>query len=283
MSQIITHDWNGFGISQLKKEAKIAKRDVPRGYVNATQMCQANGKLWGHYAARKSSKAYWKGLADDIWIPISSLIVQVDGYGDEQATWVHPEVAVDLAQWVSVPFKIWANRTLTGVVSVSNTDGEVVKSVDPVSLMAELNIAEQLLIELGVDTTVIKQLKVDNAISCLPNAKQMLEAGKKYISAADPVDTVGMNATQVGEHLNPIKDAKEVNELLETMGLQYKMYCTSAKTGKQKWTWQVTEEGEKYSHVHKVSNSQNGWNGGQIKWQKSVAKLIQEYLDSKAA
>jgi phenylalanyl-tRNA synthetase beta subunit len=152
---------------------------------------------------------------------------------------------------------------------------------DPRLVMAELNIAEQLLLEMGIDTTIVKQLKFDNAIAYLPNAKQMLEAGKKFIASSDPLDTVGMNVTQVGEHLNPTLKATEVNNLLEKMGLQYKVTRTSTRTGKLKYFWQVTEEGEKYSVVHKVTNSNTEWNGNQIKWQKSVVTLIQENLDSK--
>lgn len=181
-------------------------------------------------------------------------------------------------------FKRWVfHEVLPSIRKTGSYKSASVEPVSPASLMAELNMAEQLLLELGVDAAVIKQLKVDNAIALLPSARKMLEAGKKFLSAADPIDTVGMNATQVGEHLNPVMDAKEVNGLLEEMGLQYKMHRNSTKTGKAKWTWQVTEEGEKYSDVHKVSNSNNGWNGGQIKWQKAVVDLIQGYLEDKAA
>lgn len=141
MAQIITHDWNGYGISQLKENTRIAKYEIPQGYVNATQMCKANAKQWGHYAERKASKTYWQGLADDLGIPISSLIIQVDAYGDEQATWVHPEVATDLAQWVSTPFRIWANRTLTRVIN-----GEAIQQ-QPQSLAETILMIGQQMVE----------------------------------------------------------------------------------------------------------------------------------------
>lgn len=131
---------------------------------------------------------------------------------------------------------------------------------------------------LGIDETIAKQMMIDMVASQRPHLKPSLEQAKKLIAAADPLDTVGMNATQLGEHLDPIKTAKEVNELLEKMGLQYKMYRISTKSGKQKWEWQVTEEGVKYSTVHKVTNRGTGWNGGQIKWQKLVINLVREYL-----
>ncbi|MCG6134709.1 MAG: KilA-N domain-containing protein [Nostoc sp. LLA-1] len=79
-------------------------------------MCHANKKSWGHYKERKSTKAYWTALSNDIGIPISSLIIEIDGYGNSQGAWIHPEIAIDLAQWVSVEFRIWANRTLMKVI-----------------------------------------------------------------------------------------------------------------------------------------------------------------------
>jgi hypothetical protein len=71
-------------------------------------MCKANGKLWADYKRQESVKEYWQGLVDDIVIPISSLTLDIEAFGSGQATWVHPYIATDLAQWVSVDFRIWA-------------------------------------------------------------------------------------------------------------------------------------------------------------------------------
>jgi KilA-N domain len=115
--KLITHSWNGSEIAQLSEAAKIANFDVPLGYVNATQMCKACSQQWGHYSSLDSTKAYWEALSLDIVIPISKLVISIKGRGDKipQGTWVHPEIAVDLAAWVSVEFRIWANRTLVQV------------------------------------------------------------------------------------------------------------------------------------------------------------------------
>lgn len=115
--RLITHSWNGSAIAQLSEAAKIANFDVPSGYVNATQMCKACSQQWGHYSSLDSTKAYWEALSLDIGIPISNLIMSIKGRGDKipQGTWVHPEIAVDLAAWVSVEFRIWANRTLVKI------------------------------------------------------------------------------------------------------------------------------------------------------------------------
>lgn len=187
MSQIITHDWNGFGIAQTRGQLTIAKFEVPKGYVNATQMCKANGKQWGHYAERKSSKAYWEGLANDIGIPISSLIIQVDAYGNEQATWVHPEIAIDLAQWVNIPFKIWANRTLLKVMT-SETEQPKLPPLSHENQLRLLELSQGLL-----------QLRYDERLAMAASAalKNLLEGTAKQsdepklLSVTEWLGTVG--------------------------------------------------------------------------------------------
>lgn len=154
---------------------------------------------------------------------------------------------------------------------------QVQKSIEEAEVLGDW------LVGMGIDKTIGKQLKIDMVASQHPHLKGTFEQAKKFIAASDPLESVGMNATQVGEHLNPVKKAKEVNELLEAMGLQYKVERTSTKTGKLKYFWQVTEGGQKYSVVHKVTNTDTDWNGNQIKWQMSVVGLIQERLDDKVA
>lgn len=113
---MLTHLWRDSEINQMPQDVEIGKYSIPKGYVNATQMCHANNKSWGHYKERKSTKAYWAALSNDIGIPISSLVIEIDGYGSSQGTWVHPEIAIDLTQWVSIEFRLWANRTLMKVM-----------------------------------------------------------------------------------------------------------------------------------------------------------------------
>lgn len=77
------------------------------GYINATAMCQASGKLWGHYRSTAQTEAFLTALEADIGIPISGLVQSIKG-GDPrlQGTWVHPQVAIHLAQWCSAEFAV---------------------------------------------------------------------------------------------------------------------------------------------------------------------------------
>jgi hypothetical protein len=105
--KIITHDWNGYGIAQLKERTVIAKFDVPKGYVNATQMCKANGKQWGAYKSLKITQEYLAALSVDLKTSIKVLVVEIDCYGKDQATWIHLEIAVDLSRWIGFKFYRW--------------------------------------------------------------------------------------------------------------------------------------------------------------------------------
>ncbi|MEH2041240.1 KilA-N domain-containing protein [Nostoc sp.] len=129
---MLTHFWRDSEINQMPQSGQIAKYTIPFGYVNAIQMARANRKLLSDYIRLKSTKDYLQALGNDMGIPISSLIIGIEGYGKEQGTWVHPEIAIDLARWVSVSFRIWANRTLMTVMLASEI--EVVQEQTPQNL-----------------------------------------------------------------------------------------------------------------------------------------------------
>jgi len=93
---LVSRSWNGTPIS----------RRTTDGYVNATTMCKANGKQWNDYWRTDRATAYLEALAAETGIPVSSLCLSLKG-GAFQGTWVHPQVAVDLARWISAPFAVW--------------------------------------------------------------------------------------------------------------------------------------------------------------------------------
>lgn len=80
------------------------------GYVNATKMTKAAKKQLGHWLENRKTKEYLEAFADDIGKPISFFVQRQHGLGSDQATWVHPEIAVDIAAWCSNAFKIQVNR-----------------------------------------------------------------------------------------------------------------------------------------------------------------------------
>lgn len=77
------------------------------GYVNATVMCKAAGKLWGNYYQLKGTQEFLEVLASDTKITVSELIDSFKGRPSHlQGTWVHPRVAIHLASWLSPELEV---------------------------------------------------------------------------------------------------------------------------------------------------------------------------------
>ena len=93
---LMSRSWNGTPIS----------RRTTDGYVNATAMCKANEKRWSGYRETNGCQLYLDALAQTTEIPVFDLIQSRQGDG----TWVHPQVAVDLARWISAPFAVWMDN-----------------------------------------------------------------------------------------------------------------------------------------------------------------------------
>ena len=115
---ILQHNYKNVIISQTSDNTSIGNYEVPKGYVNLTEMCKTNPKKkLSDYLSLASTKEYILELENDMGIPASSLIIEVEGYGHVQGTWGHTEIAIDLARWVSTPFRVWANRVLVKVIN----------------------------------------------------------------------------------------------------------------------------------------------------------------------
>lgn len=115
---IIYHDFNGFSIPQTAEDTLIGNTLIPMGYTNLTEMCKTNPKKkLADYLRLSMTKEYLLELENGMGIPASTLIIMVEGYGHVQGTWGHTEIAIDLARWVSTPFRVWANRVLVQVIN----------------------------------------------------------------------------------------------------------------------------------------------------------------------
>ncbi len=83
------------------------------GYINLTQMCKANGVLFGNWKQLNHSKAFMGKLSMETGIPITKLLYVKKGKpANLQGTWGHPQVALELARWISPEFAIWTNKIL---------------------------------------------------------------------------------------------------------------------------------------------------------------------------
>lgn len=102
-----------FSLSLISHQVQnsIVEQRAGDGYINATAMCKAAGKMMADYTRLKTTKEFLAALEADMGIPISQLIqVLKNGHTGEQGTWVHPQVAINLAIWLSPQFAVQVSK-----------------------------------------------------------------------------------------------------------------------------------------------------------------------------
>lgn len=96
--------------SLVLNEVSILTRETD-GYINATQLCKAGGKLFGNYRKTKETKEFLEELSSNIHIRTMDLIKSNVG-GSHSGTWVHRKVAYHIAQWISPKFSVQVSNWL---------------------------------------------------------------------------------------------------------------------------------------------------------------------------
>ena len=94
-----------------KTEFPIIKRNIndtlialrlTDGYINATALCEACDKELEDYTRLKVTNEFMKELSKETKIPISQLMQPFESTNSViNGTWVHPQLAINLAQWAS--------------------------------------------------------------------------------------------------------------------------------------------------------------------------------------
>jgi hypothetical protein len=110
---------------QYEFEKETIHQRVKDGYVNATAMCKAVGKAFNDFARLKTTLPFLEELSSETGIPVSELVQTVKGGVPAlQGTWIHPQVAINLATWLSPRFAVkvtqWVFDWMSGKVAGGN-------------------------------------------------------------------------------------------------------------------------------------------------------------------
>lgn len=113
MANIETYE--GFPITFENKDGKMM--------VNATQMAKAfGGKTISHWLSNNQTTELIACKSADSGIPTSELIVVVKGGEPSlQGTWLHEDLALPFAQWLSPKFYIWCNDHIKELLTTGST------------------------------------------------------------------------------------------------------------------------------------------------------------------
>lgn len=173
----LTFNYNGQAITFRKGDSVM---------VNATEMAKSFGKQPKDWLRLQSTKELITSLSAVRQISLTGLILVNQG-GSNQGTWMHEDVALEFARWLSPQFAIWCNDRIKELLTTGMT-------ATPQTLEAMLANPD-LVIGLA---TQLKELRSANEALQLTNAELAPKA--KY---TDEVlqSTSGMTFTEVAKEL----------------------------------------------------------------------------------
>ena len=117
--------------------------------VNATEMAKSFGKRPVDWLRLPSTQEFIKELAEVRKSHITQLVVTAKGGNDRtaQGTWMHEDVALEFARWLSPAFAIWCNDRIkellkTGVATIRNDDEAIAYAMRVLNERLEASRAE---------------------------------------------------------------------------------------------------------------------------------------------
>lgn len=194
------------------------------GFVNLTQMAQANEKQINDFFRLKSTKEYLNALESETGIPVTGLYQVFQGGKSAQGTFGHPLVALRLAQWISPKFAVWCDAHIFNLM----TSGATTLSIDPLEEM-------RLKIELAK-----LEAQKETAIASGRNADLQLTQFRHYVTTAlpEPVQQkiLGYQVVKQTEVIERVID-KSTGQTSEGIGITALSNQLGFRTTAQCWAW----------------------------------------------
>ena len=97
---------------------------ITDNYINATQLCKAGNKKFNDWFRIDTTKILISTLEGETGIPASQLvdIKKGNSFDFEQGSWIHPDLAIQLAQWLSPKFALQVSKWIRTLFSNSKVE-----------------------------------------------------------------------------------------------------------------------------------------------------------------
>ena len=155
------------------------------GFINATKLCKSAGKLWADYYRLKKTQAFLNEICKNIGNNIDD-IINIAESGSHSGTWVHPQVATNLALWCSVKFgakvSLWIEEAKRKISNINDEWIHEICNIEPnKNKLVEKNIRNRLSNTLNGKTEIecgygYIDIVTDNQIIEVKNAIKYLSA-----------------------------------------------------------------------------------------------------------
>lgn len=201
--------------------------------INATEMAKPFGKTTKDWLRTKTAEDFITSLSAVRQICPSALVQSVKGGNGQQGTFMHEDVALEFARWLSPAFAIWCNDRIKelltqGVSTVSNDDATIAHAMEILNKRLEQAKAEKLMLEekAAAQETVIR------------SQAPKVEYHDKVLSS-----TSTYTVTQIAKEFG--FGAETLNRKLHEAGVQYKQngqWLLYAKYQNKGYTRTITRE-----------------------------------------
>ena len=180
--------------------------------VNATEMARVFGKRPVDYLRLPSTSELIKAIVRKSHISENQLVTTQQGSTiNGGGTWMHEDVALDFAQWLSVDFKLWCNDRIKELL----TQGVTTVNDDDVTILHAMQVLQKRVDE--------KQRALEFAQETITtqNEQLKLQAPKvKYVD--DVLQSVNTyTSTQMSKELG-LREAEQLHKILKEKGVMFK-------------------------------------------------------------
>lgn len=222
--------------------------------VNATQMAKKFGKRVPDWLNNSYAKEFIAALSETRKSVSADLVRVVKG-GDPrlQGTWMHEDVALEFARWLSPKFAIWCNDRIkelltTGVTTATNDDAMILHSIEV--LQKRVAASKQQIASLQAD---VRKLTPDAEYT------QRILAAQNTWNTNVIAKEFGMSAVTLNRHL-------------QRLGIQYKQHGVWLLAAKYQDKGYTRTHSYDYlnSHGETCSRMQTEWTETGRKWLHSL-------------
>ena len=188
--------------------------------VNATEMAKPFGKLAKDWLSNKSTKEFLSTLSSVRTIPLTALVEIKQGGNKEQGTWMHEDVAMEFARWLSPAFAIWCNDRIKELLTIGMTATQptLEQMIDNPDLV--IHLATQLKQEREEKAKLEAQTEQQQATIKI-QTEEIKQAAPKvnyYDNHLQSVNT--LTSTQVAKQIG--MDAEKLHRKMKEIGILYK-------------------------------------------------------------
>lgn len=175
--------------------------------VNATEMAKTFGKFPKDFLVTKQAKELIERLSAVRRIPLTELVIVNQG-GNKQGTWLHEDVALVFAQWLSPDFYIWCNDRIkelmtTGVATVADDDAAILHAMQVLQKRVEAREIE--LKEANTHIAIVEEINEQQERQLTEQAPKVLftdavSTSKDCILIGDLAKVLTQNGYPIGQN-----------------------------------------------------------------------------------